>query len=236
MAELGRCLSNRVAREREIGPSSEKTCGTRGTGSPWHWDGPRPTCIFERSWHGLGEGLGQPSPLPSHVLARVPTEQECPSPPAWRAPAGSEGTFPSPCPAALRPGTPQDPGSHPSTVCVPCCQRHRTEIRGGFLGQPVADSAQEPRWGRGQPRAGPASTGGHRAPGTAPQGARGCVLPGVWDGCRHCGGWGARCADAGCYDHSICWLLVCLLFNFFLIQSYIAVGGAGIIATLPECS
>lgn len=108
------------------------------------------------------------------------------------------------------------------------------EINGGFLGQPAAD--RSPAGGEGSPGQVQPARVGTRAPATAPQGARGWMVHGVWDGCWQCGGWGAQCADAGCYDRSICWLLVCLLFNFFLIQSYIAVGGAGIIATLPECS
>lgn len=78
-----------------------------------------------------------------------------------------------------------------------------------------------------------------RAPGTTHSPARPARCwgaHGLWDGCWQRAGWGAQRADAGRYDRSICCLLVCLLFNFFLIQSYIAVGGAGIIATLPECS
>lgn len=75
--------------------------------------------------------------------------------------------------------------------------------------------------GEGSPGQGSASTGGHL--GTAhrqqPRRVLGAgMVHGERDGCWQCGGWGAQCANAGCYDRSICWLLVCLLFNFFLIQ------------------
>lgn len=61
----------------------------------------------------------------------------------------------------------------------------------------------------------------HRAAAAAQRDARGWHGPwgaGLGAGSRARAaraGWGVQRADAGCYNRSICWLLVFLLFNFF---------------------
>lgn len=183
-------------------------------------------------WGGSGAALTPPRPCPGTRSQQT----EMPITPSLMGTCRVGGHPPRSVPAALRPGTLQGPGSHPSRVRA-------------LLSEP--QDGDQPRVSRA---AGVATVSRSRAgregsPGQLCQRgwARGTThspahpaqcwgAHGLWDGCWQRAGWGAQRADAGRYDRSICWLLVCLLFNFFLIQSYIAVGGAGIIATLPECS
>lgn len=155
---------------------------------------------------------------------------------------GSRGHLPRAVPAAPRPGTPQDPGSPPNAARVSFCQIYRMEISRGFLGQPVWRQHPGAELGEGSP--GRARAAGERAArrDAGVLGVLGGVPgpPGPWAGCGS--GASPRClagaqrAGAGRYDCSICWLLVCFYLILFFNTVYIAGGGAGLIATLPDAA
>lgn len=217
---------------RPVGPGLQAGPGVR--------DGPGPACAFERSRHGLGESLGPAitPPEPCTWMRAVPQHT---SPPDGNArhpqtdghPQGQRAPSLLHAPRCCVLARSRILAVIPTPRACPPVKSYRMEINRGFLEQPAW--RQPPGavlWGEGSPGQRSARhVGGH--PGTvhqpptgAQQDARGWhgpwgAGPGAGSGPQPArSGWGVQHADAGCYDGSICWLLVCLLFNFFFLIQF----------------